>query len=189
MKCSECLNTLGHLQVIRPLPRTELLLLCWLYCFWSLWHVYRSNNVKSVKEWVLTVYHTWTLYTLFMYNLLFKHAKIVLNTHTHTHSFSTYHMLMSENNTCISAFVAASSRPSVCLYCLYTCVCVYVWALGFSLADVSNQSLSRRSLSLYPLSVEPWVDWAGPVHPLVEQSWVVVLMMMAGMSRLWGAEH
>lgn len=50
-------------------------------------------------------------------------------------------------------------------WCLYTRVCVYVWALGFSLADVSNQSLSRGSLSLYPLSVEPWVDRAGPVHP------------------------
>ncbi len=51
----------------------------------------------------------------------------------------------------------------MCLCGVYTCV--YVWALGFSLADVSNQSLSRGSLSLYPLSVEPWVDRAGPVHP------------------------
>lgn len=43
-----CLSTYRWL---RPLPRTGLLLKCWLYCFWSLWHVYRSNNVK----WVMAV--------------------------------------------------------------------------------------------------------------------------------------
>lgn len=65
------------------------------------------------------------------------------------------------------------------------CVCVNVWALGFSWADVSNQSLSRGSLSLYPLSVEPCVDVAGPVHPLVAWYWVVVLIIQ--MVRHWGA--
>lgn len=102
------------------------------------------------------------------------------------HSFLTYHMLMSENNACISAFAAARSRPSVCLCGVGTrvCVCVNVWALGFSRADVSNQSLSRGSLSLYPLSVEPWVDGAGPVHPLVVWYWVVVLIIQ--MVRHWG---
>lgn len=109
------------------------------------------------------------------------------DTHTRSHSFLTYHMLMSENNTCISALAAASSRPSVrrCGVCTCMCVCVYVWALGFSLADVSNQSLSRGSLSLYPLSVEPWVNRTGPVHPLVVQRWLVVGLMM-GMGRHLG---
>lgn len=108
--------------------------------------------------------------------------------HMRRHNFLTYHMLMSENNTCISAFAAARSRPSACLCGVCTrvclCVCVNVWALGFSRADVSNQSLSRSSLSLYPLSVEPWVDGAGPVHPPVVWYWVVVLIIQ--MVRHWG---
>lgn len=101
-----------------------------------------------------------------------------LNTHSQTKGWtqlSTKHMLMSENNTCMSAFVAASSRPSVCLRCACTHVSVFVWALGFSPADVSNQSPSTGSLSLYPLSVEPWVNWAGLVHPCAVWSWVVVV--------------
>lgn len=85
--------------------------------------------------------------------------------------------------------VCSSSQQAKCVpvWCLYTCVsvCVDVWALGFSRADVSNQSLSRGSLSLYPLSVEPCVDGAGPVHPLVVWYWVVVLIIQ--MVRHWGA--
>lgn len=77
----------------------------------------------------------------------------------------------------------------VIVCCLYTCACVYVWALGFGLADVSNQSLSRGSLSLYPLSVEPWVDRADPVHPLVVWSWVVVLIMGMDGEAVGGLSH
>lgn len=57
-----------------------------------------------------------------------------------------------------------------------------VWALGFNRADVSNQSLSRGSLSLYPSLVELWVDGAGPV-PLPWWCWVVVLRIQ--MVRHW----
>lgn len=60
--------------------------------------------------------------------------------HTHPHSFLTYHMLMSENNTCISKYAAASSRPSVCLCCvcahLYVCVRVCMcghWDLAWQM--------------------------------------------------------
>lgn len=56
--------------------------------------------------------------------------------HTHLHGSLTYHMLMSENNTCISASAAASSGPSVCLCCVCTRVCVYVcehWDLAWQM--------------------------------------------------------
>lgn len=62
--------------------------------------------------------------------------------HTHIHTstldtaFHTYHMLMSGNNICISAFVAASSRPSVCLcgVCTRVCVCMCgLWDLAWQM--------------------------------------------------------
>lgn len=115
--------------------------------------------------------------------------------HTRTHTQPlTYHMLMSENKT-VHASVRlhqhAAGPACACVAfvhmcaCVCACVrgCVNLWALGFSWADVSNQSLSRGSLSLYPLSSEPWVDRPGPVHSPVIWCWVVLLMIR--MLRHW----
>lgn len=74
-----------------------------------------------------------------------------------------------------------------CVVFIHVCVCVhlYVWALGFSPADVSNQSLSRGSLSLYPVGGSMGrLSRPSPFPDGVVWSWVVLLMM--GMGRHWG---
>ena len=89
-----------------------------------------------------------------------EHTRTHTRTHTcmHTASPHTTCLCLKTMHASVHLLQLAADQVCACVLFVRVCVCVYVWALGFSLADVSNQSLSRGSLSLYPLSVKPWVD-------------------------------
>lgn len=136
-----------------PPPHTCCFIYC--YCHRCRWHVYRSTSLRSGRSVSpLTCSPFYSPFSSDAHFHLILGADVIKSPASTRKAFP-HASVRGGNNARMSALAAASSRAE-CVAAGFLCarVCVYVRALGFTRADVSNQSPSRGSLSL--LSPRQW---------------------------------
>ncbi len=145
MKRSEmCPNTCWG---IRPLPRTGLLPHCWLYCFWSRWHVYRSNNMKLLMAVLLTVLPYMCSFCVYWPIIFYLHMnRSPGDTHTHALTIKCIHICTASSHTTslcqktihasVRLLQLAAGQVCACVVFVHVCVCVCVcehWDLAWQM--------------------------------------------------------